>query len=716
MALFVTKHNIVGDAIQQLLKIFSFVLPSENIVSTSLYSFKSYFTSLKNPLKKHYYCPKCLNEVKDKSENHCKSVFCLKSFHDVNLPYFLEIPIEDQLKSLFSQQGFFSSLQGRFNRNRKSCKDIYDGNIYNQLFENNGPLSEAENLSFVSNTDGAPVFKSSSISIWPLFLSINELDIRRRMMPENMILAGLWFSTVKPAMCTFLKPFITSMKQMYSGIKCFSPERGLFTCKAFLLAATADLPAKALLCNSVQYNGSFGCWHCVQKGETAPRGKGHVHVFPYISDEPKGPVRSMKSVLQDAQSVIDCGKVNHSINGVKGPSWLSFSPKFEMVNGMAIDYMHGVLLGVQKLLLRLWFSKEFSSESYSFFPKLTLVDFRLTRIQPTLDISRLPRSIQDELKHWKASEFQNFLLYYGLPILSDILDTERFLHYSLFVNAIFILLQSNMEKHDIDRAEMMLRNFCRKFSELYSACFMTLNVHQLIHLCDHVRNLGPLYTHSCFPFENKNGLLLKMIKGTQNIDQQIATGVSFLQKLPELKQKFVQKNSDLDGLCYLIENPHVLKRSKQIRKNSYVLGGTTVRRLSDEVFQCLSMFFGIAPTQDTFDTFIRLEINGNIVYGKEYCRMLKRDNSFIEYSDQMSVKIGQVCFFLILDSNEAFAVIDGYQCIESGIQAGHIIKVVKTNAAGVVPIEKIVGLCLAANIPDKGLYICKFPNKLDLSV
>ena len=28
-----------------------------------------------------------------------------------------------------------------------------------------------------------------------------------------------------------------------------------------------------------------------------------------------------------------------------------------------------------------------------------------------------------------------------------------------------------------------------------------MNIHQLLHLSDDVRELGPLYTHSCFPFE-----------------------------------------------------------------------------------------------------------------------------------------------------------------------------------------------------------------------
>ena len=49
--------------------------------------------------------------------------------------------------------------------------------------------------------------------------------------------------------------------------------------------------------------------------------------------------------------MIDSGNVKQTVNGIKGPSWLSFCSKFDMVNGVAIDYMHGVLLGIQKHLL-----------------------------------------------------------------------------------------------------------------------------------------------------------------------------------------------------------------------------------------------------------------------------------------------------------------------------------------------------------------------------
>lgn len=76
--------------------------------------------------------------------------------------------------------------------------------------------------------------------------------------------------------------------------------------------------------------------------------------------------------------------------------------------------------------------------------------------------------------------------------------------------------------------EEMLRKFCELFADLFDVRFMRLNVHQLLHPPDSAKTLGPLNTHSCFSFEDKNGVLLKMIRGTQNIDNQIVTGIQKL--------------------------------------------------------------------------------------------------------------------------------------------------------------------------------------------
>ncbi|KAH3704987.1 hypothetical protein DPMN_080049 [Dreissena polymorpha] len=64
-----------------------------------------------------------------------------------------------------------------------------------------------------------------------------------------------------------------------------------------------------------------------------------------------------------------------------------------------------------------------------------------------------------------------------------------------------------------------------------------------------------------------------MIRETQNIDSHIVTDVSFVQKLPELKDKCIKKGSDCEKLYFSIEKPTILKRSLPVEKGFYVLGG-----------------------------------------------------------------------------------------------------------------------------------------------
>lgn len=724
---FCMKHSISSDGILQLLNIFSYVLPSGHSLCTSLYDFKKFFINLKNPLIKHFYCPHCLGYLHSSTEKKCPYDSCGKLFNESEIMYFLEMPVDSQLRNLFSQKGFYEKLNHRFQRKfdmeHKYC-DVYDGDLYKSYYEKEGPLSKQENVSFTFNTDGAPVFKSSKISVWPLFLVINELPYKLRMLKENMLMAGLWFGPHKPAMGTFLSPFLDCFKKLHEGIQCFCPLLGNFICRAYLLCGTADLPARCLVCNSVQYNGSFSCWKCMQKGETSERGKGHTHVFPYISANPKGPERTVYDVHRDAQQAmnnLEQRKTGYSVNGVKGPSWLTFFPNFNIVKGISIDYMHGVLLGVQKLLLRLWFSSEFKSKDFSFHEHVHIVDDRLNNLKPTLDISRLPRSIETDLKYWKASEYRSFLLYFGAPVMYGILDNNRFNHYLQLVNGIRILLKFGSTEEEVSEAEAMLFNFCADFECLYEKCFMTLNIHQLVHLADSVRALGPLYTHSCFSFEDKNGFLLKMIQGTQNIDSQIVTGVSFVQKIPELKQRFLEntvEGSKLEKLLNAIEYPNLLIRGEMIERGVYILGGVKLRDLLEDEYTKLCDFLGYAPVNEKFRTFKRIDFFNYIIYGLHYKRMTKRDNSTVMYMDGNDVCFGRVRFFLLVTVHDKTTVLALTEKLESLHYSEnlHVLKVQKTDEFHYIPIKTIKEGCMFLEVQsnhDITCYVCRFPNKLE---
>ena len=66
-----------------------------------------------------------------------------------------------------------------------------------------------------------------------------------------------------------------------------------------------------------------------------------------------------------------------------------------------------------------------------------------------------------------GAEFQSWLLWYSLPVLQGILPPTYYHHYSCLVAAIGMLLETQLTRMTIDRANVLLNNFCCKMSDLY---------------------------------------------------------------------------------------------------------------------------------------------------------------------------------------------------------------------------------------------------------
>ena len=90
------------------------------------------------------------------------------------------------------------------------------------------------------------------------------------------------------------------------------------------------------------------------------------------------------------------------IYGVKGPSWLAIVPSFDLIRGTSVDYMHCVLLGVCRHLLKLWFKSKNHNGMWYIGTKIDLVDGRLLLIKPPDEIQRTPRSLDSTRKYWKG--------------------------------------------------------------------------------------------------------------------------------------------------------------------------------------------------------------------------------------------------------------------------------------------------------------------------
>ncbi len=93
-------------------------------------------------------------------------------------------------------------------------------------------------------------------------------------------------------------------------------------------------------------------------------------------------------------------------------------------------------------------------------------------------------------------------------VLKDILPDVYYQHWSLLINAYRVTLKTKITKNDIAYVEKLLRKFVDWTEQLYGKQFITIKIHQLIHIPDALRNYGPLRNISAYPFEDLNGDLI----------------------------------------------------------------------------------------------------------------------------------------------------------------------------------------------------------------
>ena len=157
ITLFAQKHHLSAEGITELLQLLQVLLPPDNILYKTYSQFRNYFSRFKYDYICHTYCKKCCSLVEDHGARVCSNAMCAADLtKQDSTEYFIEMPIEAQLASFFETEGFYESLQHRFDRvvPEGVIADVYDGKLYKRCTD----LKDPNNISFILNTDGAPVF------------------------------------------------------------------------------------------------------------------------------------------------------------------------------------------------------------------------------------------------------------------------------------------------------------------------------------------------------------------------------------------------------------------------------------------------------------------------------------------------------------------------------------------------------------------------------
>ena len=208
---------------------------------------------------------------------------------------------------------------------------------------------------------------------------------------------------------------------------------------------------------------------------------------------------------------------------------------------------------------------------------------KMKSIQAPSDIRRKPRTV-DEIGHWKASEFKNFLFHYGVFSLMGLLPKDIF---DSFVNlCIFsrLLNSSKMNEKILGEAEKRLQAFKLSFRRLYGKSSMSMNCHLLNHLIDQVRALGPLWKTSAFGFESANRFIVKGVSGTVKRPQHMVE--SFLERQKySLRSKLTSKKRSNKFVSVPDDVLAYLKHKKQYGHIDFY---STFKLDNDKFFSSLS--------------------------------------------------------------------------------------------------------------------------------
>ncbi|RNA12965.1 hypothetical protein BpHYR1_052467 [Brachionus plicatilis] len=122
------------------------------------------------------YCDKIFNDVNNRLRNQC-NICGLKLQMDYQLD------IEDQLRNIFNANNLFDHKNNTTEND--FIEDIIDGNIYQNILKN----EREDFFTFLINTDGISLSEKSSLCIWPVFLTLNEVPLNKRFCLENVIVA-----------------------------------------------------------------------------------------------------------------------------------------------------------------------------------------------------------------------------------------------------------------------------------------------------------------------------------------------------------------------------------------------------------------------------------------------------------------------------------------------------------------------------------------------
>lgn len=513
-------HSLSSQGFLNLAKLIN-VLYAQEIIPANLYFLNKIFDS---PVKVRLYavCPQCKNYIGgiDKTK---QKIVCRTCSQSVDLTssksndFFVIIDPSNGIAKLINENHSYYDWVVKKRQHAGLIEDIYDGKRYRNFVTNSLHNKKNCYATLIMNTDGAEVFRRSQKSLWPTYLMLNELPASVRI--KNMLTCGLCFGQKEINMSAYLGAFVDFFndKLTKSGISCQinGEARQIFPC---CLMCCVDTPARAKCQFLTNFNGSYGCTWCTHSGIVVNK----TSYYPTLKRK-FPPARNSADTLSAINKAVHLLKKRKKLSkhqkkmlkGITNKSPLCNLQGFDIIFGFRPDYIHNCLLGVGKRITERILEKLTPIE-------IAVLSDRMNDFRVPYQLAQTPRPLTK--RHlWKAKEWEAWVLHYSLPILSssDKIKQKYVDYWALFSTSLHTLLSNKITFQDVENVHKKLVTFATLTEVYFQTTEMTSNIHQLLHLANSVYDWGPLWAHSCFPFENANHLLVKSVNSANGVNTQI---------------------------------------------------------------------------------------------------------------------------------------------------------------------------------------------------
>lgn len=223
---------------------------------------------------------------------------------------------------------------------------------------------------------------------------------------------------------------------------------------------------------------------------------------------------------------------------------------------------------------------------------------------------------------------------------------------------------------------------------------MTYNVHQLLHLAKSAHFFGPLWAHSCFPFESNMGRLLKLVTSSNGVALQIATRVLLHSSFISLRAVASERALSLIG----IQETESHNREEIIPLGKPVPIGES------------SDFFVPRQQGDELFEYERLKVGRILICSEKYTRHLRVDCTAVILKDGTYAKAEKFLCCKDPSGRQKFLILSSVYCTEAVMLCEHIKLARKRMQKNLYTVDKYIRPCAYFSFAGK-TYFSDLPNK-----